>query len=59
MEAGESAKTVVTAAAPTGPGRYRFVARLVAAAGVPLPLDDGAAERAGEVDVVDEGAPGR
>jgi len=36
----------------------RFVARLVAAAGVPLPLD-GAAERGEEVDVVDEGAPGR
>ena len=33
VEAGVSAKTVVTATAPSSPGRYRFVAGLVAAAG--------------------------
>ncbi|TME77004.1 MAG: hypothetical protein E6I48_03280 [Chloroflexi bacterium] len=50
---------VVAAAAPSRPGRYRFVAGLVAAAGAPLSLADGGTERAEEVDVVEAAAPGR
>jgi len=50
---------VVAAAAPSRSGRYRFVAGLVAAAGVPLSLADGGTERAEEMDVVEAGAPGR
>jgi len=55
LEAGNRTRIAVTATAPTAPGRYRFVAGLVAAAGVPLPLVDGATE----VDVVELGTPSR
>ena len=55
LEAGNRTRIAVTATAPTAPGRYRFVAGLVAAAGVPLPLVDGTTE----VDVVELGTPSR
>ncbi|HYV57335.1 MAG TPA: hypothetical protein VE911_07315, partial [Candidatus Nitrosopolaris sp.] len=59
LAAGERTRIAIAATAPATAGRYRFVAGLVAAAGVPLPLADGAVEGATEVDVVDAAPPPR
>jgi len=59
LDAGDRTRIAVTATAPGAAGRYRFVARLVAAAGVPLSLADGAVEGATEVDVVAVGTAAR